>query len=838
MVGRDQEAALLIDRWERAAEGDGQVVLIIGEPGIGKSRMVRALDQHLVDTKHHRLELRCSPYYSHTPLYPLIERLPQRLGWIAGDSEAAEIEKLAQFLSRLGITLNESVGLLATLLSRSVPDQYALPPMSPERQRRRTLELLTAIVLALAETQPVLLAVEDLHWADATTLELLGSHIEQAPTVSILIVLTARPGFAAPWRAHSFLTLTLNRLTRRQTAELVQEVAGERQLPTEVFEQIVAKTDGVPLFVEELTKMVLESGLVTDDCSGYEFNGRLPELAIPSTLQDSLTARLDRLGQAKTIAQLGAVLGRSFGLDLIREISGLDEAELRTELDKLIEAELLFERGTARDPIYVFKHALVQEAAYQSLLKSARQEYHERIAHTITERFPGEAGQRPEYVAHQFIQSGLNADAVPWLRKAAELAVERSAYAEAIAHLRNALEVLTSIPHSIERDRLELDLQHALGSAFVPRSGHGAREAREAFGRATELAAQVNDPVKRLDASFGLCVAQWMNGEVAAAHDLSRRSLALALRQSDCAARIVAHHLVASTGMMQGLFCEAKEHFERALELYGPVPRAELTPRYTQDTKGAALHWLAPTLWFLGYPEQARARYRELADYWPDSPFLFNRIWRSVCLVQTFAWLRTKDWDRETLKSDLELCDDQNFSFMKLVLMTLRGALLAQQGCLEDGIAALQHGIAVHRSKGVTFSVPIFYEFLAEAYVLAGRAKDGLDTVSDGLTISAKTGERRVDAELHRLRGELFLLGSSPGDSCAEGCFLKSLEIARAQQARSLELRSATSMARLWERKGKRTEAKTLLRPIYSGFTEGFGTPDLQEAKVLLERLN
>ena len=838
LVGRGQEAALLLDRWERAVEGDGQVVFITGEPGIGKSRMVRALDERLVGVPHHRLGLRCSPYYTHTPLYPLVERLPQRLGWEASDSAEAEIDKLVAFLSRLSIALEESVGLLLALLSRPIPQRYALSQMSPERQRRRTLETLTAVVLALSRERPVLLPVEDLHWGDPTTLELIGRHIEQAPTARLLLLLTARPGFEFPWASHSYvMPLALNRLTRRQTGELVQRLTSGKPLPKEVSDQIVSKTDGVPLFIEELTTMVLESGLLRDAGSNYELAGPLPPLAIPSTLQDSLNARLDRLAEVKQLAQLGATLGRSFTYELLRAVSPLDSAPLESALGKLVEAELLFQRGTPPHAIYTFKHALVQDAAYQSLLKSTRQQYHQRIANIILERLPGEASQRPEYMAHHLTEGGMHAQALPWWQRAGESAVLRSAYPEAIAHYRRAIAVVRSLPPSEQRDRLELDLQLALGFAIIPAKGYAAPEAAATYHRASELGARIDEPSKLCDALWGVALGLWMEGNVAQAHDVARRSLSLATDRGDNASLIGAHHVLASTAMTQGRFTEARVHYEQALLLYGPVPRVDITPRYGQDLRAIALHHLAPTLWFLGFPEQALERCRELAAYWPDSPFLFNRIFRSLSLLQTLAWLRAPVGDEAQIEADLAMCEAQDFAFLGMVITTLRGARLAQRGRVEQGISDLERGISAHLSSGVHFALPVFFHHLAEAYLSIGRTEDGLAAIADGLVQSQNSGDRRVDAELHRVRGELLLAAPRPDTGQAESCFLRSLDIARTQAAKSLELRAATSLARLWGAQGKIRQGYDLVAPLYAWFTEGFGTRDLIEAKALLDQL-
>lgn len=388
LVGRDQELALLTDRWERALEGHGQVVLLVGEPGIGKSRIVRALDETLANVAHYRVELRCSPLYSQTPLYPFVERLAQRLGWEPGDDHSTEMEKLEATLEQFGVTPEESLPLLAVLLSRSPPGHYPLPAMTPQRQRRRTLETLVSLLGGMASDRPVLLVVEDLHWADPSTLELIGHHIDQAPTTRMLLVLTARPGFQAPWGARSYLTpLLLNRLTLKQTQSFVAQLTLGKRLPDEVLRPIVQKTDGVPLFVEELTKSVLEARWLIDKGDHYALDGQLPELAIPATLQDSLMARLDRLSRGRDIAQLAAALGRNFSFELISAVAGRDPASLSADLDELVSAEFLFQKGFGAQASYMFKHALILDTAYQSLLKSRRQHIHRTVADPLVSRF-------------------------------------------------------------------------------------------------------------------------------------------------------------------------------------------------------------------------------------------------------------------------------------------------------------------------------------------------------------------------------------------------------------------------------------------------------------------
>ena len=838
LVGRDQEIGLLLDRWERAADGNGQVVLLVGEPGIGKSRLVRALDERLAGMPHHRAELRCSPFYTHTPLYPFLERLPARFGWQPGDTPQEELDKLEATLARFGVPLEESVSLLALLLSRPAPGKYPLPLMSPQRQRRRTLETLAALLFAMAADRPVLLAVEDLHWADPTTLELIGQHIEQTPTARVLILLTARTGFESPWGTRSYLTpLMLNRLTLRQTEQFVKQLSGGKALPQEVLRQIVDKTDGVPLFVEELIKAVLESNLLLDRGDHYELAGPLPPLAIPSTLQESLMARLNRLSEGREVVQLAAALGRSFSYELIAALSSLDESNLRHELDRLVAAELLYQKGFPPHASYVFKHALIQDTAYQSLLRSTRQLVHQRVGTTLVQRFPEEAEAHPEYVAHHYTEAGLMHEAADYWHQAGQLAAKRSAFSEGIAHYRRGLEVLAALPESVDRDRLELELHLALAYAIVPLQGYAAAEAAQAYARASQLAERLGESARLFDALWGLCLGHWVGLDVRKGREVAEQCLSLARTAGDDLSQLAAQHAMGCTAMTLGHFTEARDYFEHLLHLYGTGHRPELTHRYSLDLKANGLMFLAFTLWMLGYPEQALSRCRELCDFWPDTPFLYNRIWRSVALLHVLTWRREPSGHEMQIDADIALCEEQGFSFMHLVLLTLRGPRLVQQGRVQQGIDDIEESITVHRASGVGFSVPLFFAFLAEARLSTKQAQDGLAAVDEGLAAADRNGEHRFDSELHRLRGEL-LLTRAPTDSAeAETAFREAVEIAGRQAAKSLELRAATSIARLWQSQGRGKQAHELLAPIYAWFTEGFDTGDLKDAKALLDQL-
>ena len=474
LVGREVEVALLRERWAQVTDGLGQVVVLSGEAGIGKSRLVQVLKEHVAEAPHTMLECRASPYHQHSALYPVIELL-QRLWQLApGDTPAEHVRKLEAALAQSRLPVDQTVALLAALLSLPLPADRAAPlALTPQQQRQKTLEALLALLLELAAPHPLLLIVEDLHWIDPSTLEWLGLLLDQVPTARLGLLLTARPDFQGPWSARAHLTqLTLGRLSPPQVRQMIERVAGGKALPAEVVQQIVSKADGVPLFVEELTKTALEADWLQEREDHYALTGPLPPLAIPATLQDALMARLDRLSEGKAVAQLGAVLGRTFAAELLRAVSPLDELALWRGLVELVQAEVLYQRGVPPQATYTFKHALLQEAAYQSLLKSTRQQYHQHIAQVLTAQFPALAETQPELLAQHYTEAGLTEQAIGYWQRAGQHANERSAHVEAHSHLTQGLALLATLPETPARAQQELDLQIGPGGGVGCHEGH------------------------------------------------------------------------------------------------------------------------------------------------------------------------------------------------------------------------------------------------------------------------------------------------------------------------------------------------------------------------------
>jgi class 3 adenylate cyclase/predicted ATPase len=848
LVGREPEVALLRERWAQVKDGLGQVVLLSGEAGIGKSRLVRVLQEQVASEPQAWLtSCQCSPYFQNTALYPMINLLERvALQFDREEMPQQKLRKLEGFLVQYGLPLAEAMSLFAALLSIPLGADYAPLTMSPEQQRQKTLQAFLAIFLRIAAQQPVLFVMEDLHWVDPTTLELLTLLVDQGPTARRLALWTCRPDFRPPWMGRAHLTqVTLNRLPRRQAAEMTGRVAHGKALPTEVVAQVVAKTDGVPLFVEELTKMVLESGLLQERAEGYELSGPLPPLAIPATLHDSLMARLDRLAMVKGLAQLGATLGREFSYALLQAVAPWDEGTLQRGLQQLVEAEFLYQQGLPPQATYVFKHALIQDAAYQSLLRSTRQQYHQRIAQVLEARFPAICKTQPELLAHHYTQAGVMAQAIPYWQRAGQRAVKRSANLEAAAHLMKGLELLATLPDTPERAQQELVIQTTLGPVLVATKGQAAPEVLQAYARARDLCQQVGETPQLFQVLRGLWYFYLHRVELRTARELGEQLLTLAQHSGDSAFLLEAHYALGNTLNYLGEFPAAQAHFAQGIALYDPQLHRTHAFRYGQDPGVICRAYGAVTLWFLGYPDQALQRThealtlaRELAHPFSLGNALFFASW-----VSHFRW--EGPLTQELAEAVIGLGVEQGSAVFSAAGTIFRGWALVAQGRApvagpgqeEEGLAQLQQGLAAWRATGAEVFRPYGLALLAEAYAKVGRPEEGLTLLAEALAVANDKGEHRWDAELYRLQGEVLLARDAAHDTEAEACFRQALDIARHQQAKSWELRAAMSLSRLWQRQGKRTEARALLAPIYGWFTEGFDTADLQEAKVLLEEL-
>jgi class 3 adenylate cyclase/predicted ATPase len=841
LVGRDEEIGLLVRRWDQSQEGFGQVVLISGEAGIGKSSLVEGLRDHVRQAGGTRIAFRCSPYHTNSAFYPIIEHIQRALGWQPEDTTDTRLAKLEQALAGTSLPLEEAVPLLAALLSLPLPEgRYAALTLSPQQQRQQTQDVLVAWLLEEAERHPVLAVWEDLHWADPSTLETLGLLVEQVPTATMLHVLTFRPEFVPPWPPRSHLTpLTLNRLERPQVEALVHRLAGGKRLPEEVVAHIVGKTDGVPLYVEELTKMLLASDLLREDAEQYVLTGPLVTVAIPDTLQDSLMARLDQMNTAKEVAQLGSVLGREFAYDMLRALAWQDEETLQTALAQLVQAELLYQRGRPPRAKYIFKHALIQDAAYASLLRSSRQQIHEQIAQLLETHFLQIVESQPELVAHHYTEAGQGRAAIGYWQKAGEHARKRSAHREAIEHLTQALDLLTALPEGRDRTQHELDISLALGPAVIATEGWSASRVEHIYIQARDLCHQLGDAVQLLPVLRGLRMYYAVRGQLQTALQLGEELFEHAQRTDDPVLLTEAHWVMGATLSWWGELSQARTHLEQGLSLYDPQQYRVYAFRHESDPGVLCLCWLSWVLWFLGYPDQARQRSDEVVALSEkvSQPFSQAYVLTSGCWV--YEYLAEYPRVQANAEAAMALATEQGFISHLAHSTFIRGWVLAAQGQMEPGLDQMRQGIAAWRATGAELVLTYFLARLAEMYGNAGRVTEGLETLSEALRISTQNGERFYEAELHRLQGTLILTQDSQGRKMeeVEACFLQALEVSRHQQAKSLELRAATSLARLWQSQGKHQSAYDLLAPVYEWFTEGFDTADLMDARSLVDEL-
>jgi class 3 adenylate cyclase/predicted ATPase len=887
LVGREEELALLQRRWEQAKTGEGQVVLLSGEAGIGKSRLVRILKEQVAHEPSVRVEYRCSPYHQNSAFYPVIEHLHRLLQFAPHDTPQVKLTKLQQTLTPYRFPQADTLPLLAALLS--LPHPEGAPPitLSPQKQKQKTQEALVAWIVEEAEKAPVYCAWEDLHWADPSTLEVLALFLDQAPTTRLLVLLTFRPEFTPPWgnRSH-FSQMTLSRLGRSQVEAMVEKVTGGKALPSEVVQQIVAKTDGVPLFVEELTKMVLESGLVREEDGRYvraHGDTAIPPLAIPATLQDSLMARLDRLSMVREIAQVGATLGREFSYELLQAVSPLDEETLQQGLRQLVEAELIYQRGLPPQAVYFFKHALVQDTAYQSLLKSRRQHLHQQIAQVLEKRFTEIKDTQPELLAHHYTEAGLIEQAIPYWQRAGQKAAQHSANVEAVSHLTRGLELLKTLPDTLERIRQELALQTTLGSVLMAAKGYSAPEVGQAYARARELCQQSGETPQLGPVLYGLWSFYITRAEHRTAYELAEQLLSLAESQHDTTCLVEAHWALGLSSFSLGELTAAHAHFEQSLALYNLQEHRSLAFVYGHDPGMSSRSIAALAFWQLGYSDQALKSIHAAISLAREVAHPYSLAYALDFAAWCHQLRREVQTAQERAEAAITLSAEQGFAQILAHGTMPRGWALTEQGQGEEGIAQIRQGLAAWQATGAGWGQPRFLALLADAYGKVGQAEKGLTFVAEALATVKRTEERYWEAELYRLRGELTLqkqwkvesqklkasLPPTPdtpssfldtqhftlntaAEAEAEGCFHKAIEIARKQQAKSLELRAVMSLVRLRQQQalqhGSRTTqhetrtlldaARAMLSELYGWFTEGFDTKDLQEAKTLLEELH
>ncbi|MDJ0958984.1 MAG: adenylate/guanylate cyclase domain-containing protein [Arenicellales bacterium] len=835
LVGREEEIGLLVRRWQQAKDGEGQVVLLSAEAGVGKSRILSSFQKKTEGESRNRVLWFCSIFYQNTALHPVIDQLERALRVDKDDTPDQKLDKLTEVINRLSLP-GELVSVFAQLLSIPNEGRYTNLDLRPDELRSKTLQAVIDVIEAMAAQLPVLFVVEDVHWVDPTTLELLSQLVERLRETRVLMVITFRPEFQCPWSSGPNITsYSLNHLSRHDSAAMIAKVAGGKPLPSDIVDQIVARTDGVPLFVEELTKNLLESGYLIDAGERYALSEPLPQLAIPESLQDSLMARLDHLASVKEVAQLCAVIGRIFSHELIAAVSPLDGTALDEALNQLVESGLVYRRGQPPKASYQFKHALVQDVAYQSLLKSTRVQFHSNIARILNEQFPAEVAAEPELLAYHYTQAGLTEQAITYWQKAGEQAVAGSANKEAVNHFAKALELLEELAESPRRYQQELGLRIDIGTPLMATRGFASPEVARTYKRARELCDLVGDKSQIFPATWGLWHSMNQTGRIDEACSLADELIAIGKRQQDSGLLLEAYHAAWTSCFAGRDLKSVREHTEKGITLYDKDLHHKQTFRYGGHDPGVCSRFIsAMANCLLGYPDQAR----DLAE---DGVVLATQLNHSFSLALALSFSSTVYLLRREphrIQSQCEklnqLCAEHGFPHFSPMVSMLRGWSLASESQFEEGISLMQEGLAASRAVGVKrLSFHLF--IMAEVYLWAGAFRKGMDTVVEAENVVEATGEHRWEAEILRVKGDLLSKNPDVDVSEAEVAYKRAIELARQQKARLFELRATTSFARLRQNGEERTDTLDALAALYGWFTEGFTTADLQEAKALLE---
>ncbi len=888
LVGRDQEVGLLEDRWAKATDGIGQVVLLIGDPGLGKSRLVQVLKEHVShdpqsghkpgttslsdslrvgDSSHlsdsstvHKImgdssflgkmggtvaiiEWRAAQHHQNSSLRPVITGFERLLGLARLDSPDKKLDKLVSHLKKLKLDGPEEIALLASLLSISANGRVMELKLVPDKQKEKTLDLLLDCMRALAEHQPLLFIVEDLHWLDPTTLEFIQRVVEETANDPILTLLTSRPEFVVPWTNLAYQTqISLSRLSRRQIEEMIHVRAGV-PVPQRVLDLIIERTDGVPLFVEEFTAMMVESGAlqqIPEDGSSVKTQAILHE--IPDSLQDLLMARLHRLDCNLDVVQLSASIGREFSYEVLQAASVLEESKLQQELSKLVKAEILQQRGRGSRLTYSFKHALLQDAAWQSMLKKKRQQFHQRIGEAIEQKFPDICSETPEVLAQHFTEAGLPEKAIEFWDRASVRSLKRSAHREAIEQLTRGIELLRSLPEDRHHAELEVDFHVRLGVSLQSTKGYSAPEVETNYERAHELCDQLGDAEKAFPVLYGLFRYFMLRANYAKSRELATQLVDIAEATQKPSHLVAAHRAMGGPLVYLGEHEAALKHFDRVLSI---EVTSELRDSYHYEVVDpwiVSRSYMAWALWLLGYPDQARkhAEWAVAEAERLEHPF-------SIALSLSFSqWFHQfcgdVDRTREVADRSLLLSREQNFAFWIGWCQVLRGWCISPKGDPQAGLAEVQRGLIAWLSVGSRLGLHYFHALEAEACLAGGAFDEGLRAIAEAQAFAVQTGEGFWRSELPRIRGVLLLRRDGIHNLAtvkeAEICFQSALVQAGQQHAKSLELRAAMSLARLWKSQGRIHDAHDLLAPVYEWFTEGFNTRDLVDAKTLLSQLS
>jgi class 3 adenylate cyclase/predicted ATPase len=842
LVGREEELELLLRGWSSAKSGEGQVVLLSGEAGIGKSRLTAAMLESLASEPHTRLRYFCSPRHTDSALYPIIGQLERAAGLKRDDTTQAKLDKLATVLAQTS-TSAEDAALFVEMMSLPNDGRYPASDLTPQQRRQRTMEALIAQLETLARQNPLLAILEDAQWADPTSLEVFGLVVERIRTLRALLIVTFRPECDPPWGQSHVTALTVNRLTDRDIGAMIDSIVGDKPLAASIRQDIIERTDGIPLFVEEMTKAVLEA---ESERAAAHVAAAVPlrALAIPASLHASLMARLDRLGPAKEAAQIGAAIGREFSHAVLAAVMPRPEPELRSALDRLVAAGLLFPQGVPPHATYLFKHSLVQDVAYGTLLREPRRTLHARIAETLEAQFSEIAETQPELLAHHCTQAGLINKAANFWGKAGQRSLDRSALVEATAQFTQALDQIATLPGTPTLRREQIKLQVGLVNSLMLHKGFTAPETRASVEKAGLLIDQAEtlgepseDPVLLFAVLYGIWAASFMEFNGDKMCGLATQFLALAEKQGATAPLPIAHRIMGTSLLFTGDIAKGREHFDRAIVLYDPAQHRQLATRFGQDIRVTILSMRSWALLPLGYPEaafadtcQALSESREIGQG--------STMYALAAASITYVCCRNFTPAKTIIDELIPLADERAALFWKAWGMLTQASLLAMTGKASNAIEVFASAITAYRTeRGATALMPFHLSSLARAHAELGRFDDAWRSIGEALAAAETTKERWYDAETNRIAGEIALLVPEPDAAKAEAYFNRALVIGREQQAKFWELRAATSMARLWRDQARRAEARDLLAPIYRWFSEGFDTRDLNEAKVLLGTL-
>ena len=838
-VGREEEIELLLRRWQQATGGEGQVVLLTGEAGIGKSRLLSVLRDRLAAEAPTRLRYFCSPHHQDSALYPVIAQLEQAAGFRREDTVETRLDKLEALLA-LAPPRVEDFAILAELLSLPLEQRYPTLVLSAQRKKERAFEVLLHHLEALTRRQPVLFFYEDLHWIDPSSRELLDRTIERTASLPMLLIATHRPEFVPPWSGlPQVTTVTLRRLEGHAGAAIVERIAGAGVLSREVAAEIVERADGVPLFVEELTKAVLEVGGSAEGIEKTLASVSPSSTAVPSVLHAPLMARLDRLGpRAKEIAQIAAAIGREFSYQLLAPVAARSTDDLEEALGRLSDAGLVFSRGIPPAATYTFKHALVRDAAYASLLRRRREELHARITTVLEEHFTDVVEYQPELLANHCTLGGLTEKAIAYWGIAGRKSVARSAMVEAVSQLRKGLDLLPNVPDDHDRWSHERELQGALGAALYASQGPGAPETGQAYTRARYLCEQLGDTAALIPVLSGLWSHHSARSEYQIAREIAGDLLRFAERKNDVSGMLVANRSMGTCLYILGEFLLSRKYFQKVLTLYDTNLHGSIASVAAYDPRVAALSYLSWNLLVLGYPDQALS--------WSHQSLLWGRqLGHPHSLGYALTWaailnlLRRGDQDALRLLEELTtLCSQHGFSHFLARANIMRGYVLSASGETEKGVALARQGFADMLSTGVIWNQTFFLGLMAQSCERAGQLDEASSLLSKALEIANRTGERWFESELHRLRGEWLVARDQSYHGEAETCFHCALEIAKKQNAGFWELRAAMNLSSLWSQQRTPGAMRKLLANVYARFGEGFDTVDLRKAKSMLDDLD